>query len=76
MTHPLKIIGALGLICIIAGLLLNKRKSRDFLYLIGGTFLAAYSIYIKDLIFTILQSAFVLATIYDLIRIQLRKIND
>ena len=62
------IIGVIGLILIISGILIkNKsRKKRDILYIFGGTFLAIYSISLKDIIFTILQIIFVLVAMYDL----------
>ena len=69
-----KIIGALGLILIIVGILIKteKRKLRNIMFIFGGIFLATYSIYIKDAIFIILQIIFILAAVYDLIKLKWR----
>lgn len=62
------LIGALGLIFIIIGVLIKERerRKRNILYIIGGIFLASYSIYIKDIIFIILQFVFIIVSVYDL----------
>lgn len=64
-----QIIGAIGLVLIIVGVLIKqrKRKLRDIIYIIGGICLTAYSIYIKDIIFIILQIIFIVVALYDLI---------
>jgi len=71
MIGIFKIIGALGLICIIIGILLKSknRKLRDIIYIFGGLFLTIYSIYIKDTIFITLQVIFLIVAVYDLIKI-------
>ena len=61
-----RILGIIGLVLIIAGLLLRNRKQRDILYVLGGFGLLVYSISIEDAIFIILQSAFILFTLYDI----------
>ena len=61
-----KIIGAIGLLTISAGIINKDRKKQDVLYIIGGIFLEIYSIYLSDLIFIILQIIFVISAIYDL----------
>ncbi len=68
-----QIIGGLGLISIIIGILNKKRKIQDILYIIGGLLLLTYSIYLKNIIFIILQSAFTLSALYDLIKISKKK---
>ena len=65
-----KIIGALGLVFIIIGVLSRNEKIEDSFYIAGGICLGAYSIYIKDIIFIILQIIFIVATTYELIKIQ------
>ncbi len=74
-----KTIGIAGLILIIIGTFLISRKKRirrrkiyPFL-LAGGICLAIYSIYIKDIIFIILQTAYILIVIYDIIKLKLGK---
>lgn len=68
-----KIIGAVGLIVISAGIVTKERKTQDVLYIIGGICLEAYSIYLGDLIFIMLQIIFTLAAMYDLIKITVKK---
>lgn len=68
MDIALRVIGAAGLVIIIVGMLLRSRKERDELYIVGGVFLGAYSIYIGDVIFTILQVVFTAVAVYDLLR--------
>ena len=63
-----KIIGALGIILISIGILNKKRENQDIFYIMGGVCLGAYSIYINDLIFIILQTIFTFAAIYDYIK--------
>ena len=61
-----KVIGIIGLIGIISGLLVKSRIRRNILYIVGGLALMLYSIYLKDVIFTILQIIFTIAALYDL----------
>jgi len=70
-----QIIGALGLIFIINGTFLLTKKSRKrktiFTFLLlGGILLEIYSIYIKDLIFIILQAVYIIVTIYGWLKIK------
>lgn len=62
----MKFIGALGLILISVGIVTKKRRLQDIFYIVGGLGLEAYSIYIGDWIFIILQIVFTVAAIYDL----------
>jgi len=70
MLNIFKFLGILGLILIISGVLIKKRnrKTRDYIYILGGIFLTAYSYYIKDYIFITLQIIFVIVALYDLMR--------
>lgn len=65
-----KIIGAVGLIFIIYGMLVKREAKRDFIYLLGGILLLIYSIYIKDWIFIILQSVFIIIAAYEEIKLR------
>ena len=58
----------LGLVFVIIGLLQRKEFKEDVFFLIGGIFLIIYSIYLKNVIFILLQAAFILATIWELIK--------
>lgn len=68
-----KIIGAAGLLLISIGIITKNRKAQDILYVIGGLCLEAYSIYLQEIIFIILQIIFTLAAVYDLLKIRLKK---
>lgn len=68
-----KIIGAAGLLLISIGIVTKGRKMQDALYVIGGLCLEAYSIYLGDVIFIILQIIFTLAAVYDLVKVGLKK---
>ena len=70
ITNFFYILGIIGLILIIAGVLIKNRnrKIRDILYIFGGITLTAYSFYIKDVIFIVLQIIFILVAVYDLIK--------
>ena len=61
-----KLIGYLGILLIVFGVIAKKRGTRDKYFLAGGLSLIAYSVYINDLIFIILEIIFTLAAIYDL----------
>ena len=71
-----KIIAIIGLISIIIGtfmISLSGRTKRRYIYpllLIGGAGLLIYSIYINDLIFIILQTAYILIVVYDIIKLK------
>lgn len=67
------IIGVLGLIFVIIGLLQRKEKKEDIFFLLGGILLIIYSIYSKNTIFIILQAAFIIATVWELIKIGKKK---
>lgn len=60
------VLGIIGLLLISCGVLLHKRRWQDELYTIGGFFLLAYSISVRDWIFIVLQVIFIGVAIYDL----------
>ena len=65
--------GIIGLILIIIGVLLSKEEREDVFFLFGGIFLLGYSTYIRDAIFIILQSVFIAASGYELIKLSKKK---
>jgi lipid-A-disaccharide synthase-like uncharacterized protein len=65
MDFIFKIIGIIGVLLICLGIVKRGRKVQDYLYILGGVMLACYSIYIKDIIFIILQLVFTATAIYD-----------
>ena len=70
----MKLVGALGLMLIIAGLLKKKKKQELYFFLSGGIALAIYSFYIQDLVFIILQIVYVIVTTYELIGLRKTKL--
>ena len=68
MPTLFKLIGAAGLLLISVGIITKKRTQQDWLYIAGGLCLEAYSIYLGDLIFIILQLVFTAAAVYDLLK--------
>jgi len=50
----------------------KKREHQNVFFIMGGLCLEAYSIYIKDVIFIILQIIFILAAVFDLVKVRLR----
>lgn len=63
-----KLAGILGLLLITAGVLSKQRKRQDLFFIAGGILLEAYSLYLQDWIFGVLQIVFVLAAIWRLTR--------
>jgi len=76
MSMIFKVIGALGLILISAGIITKKRKTQDVYYILGGICLEAYSIFLGDVVFIILQIIFTLSAIYDFIKVSAIKENN
>ena len=75
VTNIFQIIGALGLISIINGtfLLTKKTKKQKTIFtflLLGGICLEVYSIYIRDMIFIILQAIYIIVAIYGWLKIK------
>lgn len=68
-----RLAGIAGLLLIIAGVIVTQREREDILYILGGAFLLAYSISIRDPIFIVLQAVFICAAGYDLARLKLGK---
>ena len=70
-----KIIAIIGLISIILGtfiISLSGRTKRKYIYpllLVGGVGLLIYSLYIDDIIFIILQIAYIFIVVYDIIKL-------
>lgn len=65
MNALYKFFGVIGLLFVIAGLGVKKRKIQNKFYIIGGIFLTVYSIKIGDIIFILLQIAFIITAIYE-----------
>ena len=65
-----KLIGILGLLLISMGVLARKRLAQEPYFIFGGIALLAYSISIKDWVFIILQMVFILASVYELLKLE------
>ncbi|MBU1129475.1 MAG: YgjV family protein [Nanoarchaeota archaeon] len=66
-------ISILGLILIIVGTIVSKRNKEQrkvyyTLLILGGICLEVYSIYLKDVIFIILQALFIITAIWGIVR--------
>jgi hypothetical protein len=68
-----KITGAIGLVFITIGVLTKDRVRENIFFIVGGSLLEVYSIYLKDMIFTPLQIIFVVASIYELYELKKKK---
>ena len=64
MAYFFKLFGIIGLLIITRGIFIKKEKPRDWDFAIGGIFLLAYSIYLRDLIFIILQIVFIVSNLF------------
>lgn len=63
-----KIIGIIGLILICLAMIVKKRTLRDTLSFFGGIGLLIYSIYLKDVIFIILQAVYIIVVSWDFLK--------
>ncbi|MCC6323394.1 hypothetical protein IT400_01230 [Candidatus Nomurabacteria bacterium] len=68
MINTYKLIGIIGLIFICIAMIVKNRKTRDSLSFFGGVGLLIYSIYLKDAIFMILQSVYIVVVSIDYFR--------
>ncbi|KKU55558.1 MAG: hypothetical protein UX77_C0010G0049 [Parcubacteria group bacterium GW2011_GWA1_47_11] len=59
--------GIIGLIVISIAIWL-KEKKQDICFVVGGVFLLAYSLSIKNVIFSILQIIFILSALAELLK--------
>jgi len=63
-----KIIGIIGLVLICTAMIVRKRRIRDDFAFFGGIGLLIYSIYLKDVIFIILQSVYIVIISFDYLK--------
>ena len=69
MINIYKIFGIVGLILICEAMRVRRRVIRDDLSFFGGIGLLIYSIYLRDLIFIVLQSVYIVVIIADFIKL-------
>jgi len=65
-----KIAGAIGLLLITWGIFIKKEIKQDWIFALGGLFLLGYSISLRDPIFIPLQIVFVLASLYEIMKLK------
>ena len=63
-----KALGVIGLVAICIGMIVKKRRTRDKFAIIGGLGLLVYSIFLKDVIFIVLQAVYTLVITIDLLK--------
>jgi hypothetical protein len=63
-----RIAGVIGLLLITGGVLTRNNNHQNYFFITGSLCLVAYSWFLGDLIFLILQGVFITASIYDLSR--------
>lgn len=64
MSYLAQISGVIGLLIITRAVFIKREGRRDWAFALGGLFLLAYSVYLKDYIFIILQLVFIVSNIY------------
>lgn len=64
------ILGVVGVLFITAGILQKKQQKEDVFFVIGGLFLLAYSIYLKDAVFAVLQVIVISASLWELLKLK------
>ncbi|MFA5358922.1 MAG: hypothetical protein WC310_03850 [Patescibacteria group bacterium] len=69
MAVLFKICGVIGLVGIIIGVLVKNEKRQDWFFVFGGAFLLAYSGYLRDVIFIVLQIVFILVALAELVKL-------
>lgn len=74
MSHfVFKFIGIVGMLFITTGIFYKKPITQDKMFVIGGLFLLLYSIYLRDVIFTVLQAIFIFASLYRIYDLNFKK---
>jgi len=61
-----QLIGAIGLVIITAGVLIEDNRKQSRYFVVGGLCLLVYSIHLKDPIFIPLQIIFTAASLYEI----------
>lgn len=66
MQWLFKVCGVVGLLLITKGIFIHREKNKDTVSAVGGLFLLAYSLYLHDPIFSVLQVVFIGANMYEI----------
>ncbi len=70
MTYFFRLIGIIGLIFIIFGIGSKDRKKQNNLFFAGGILLVAYSAFLRDFVFIVLEIIFTIVAQYNLEKIK------
>jgi len=65
--------GIVGLLLIAYGLWVKNEKKQDIIFIFGGLCLLAYSAYIADPVFVVLQIVFIASAVIELIKLYRQK---
>ena len=67
MSHQyfFKILGIIGLLLITKGIFIRGHRHQSIVFALGGMFLLAYSTYLGDPVFIVLQLIFILSSMYE-----------
>jgi lipid-A-disaccharide synthase-like uncharacterized protein len=69
------IIAVVGLLFATAGILGRNELKSDYLHVVAGICLLTYSIHIKNTVFIVMQTVFILGTMYEIFKISREKRN-
>jgi len=61
--------GIAGLLLISYGLWIQREKRQNIVFMIGGACLLAYSIFLGDIIFVLLQCVFIISALLEFIKL-------
>ncbi len=70
MIELYKIPGFLGIVFLVLGIMLKRKKKRTPFFILGGLSLGVYSYFIGDMIFITLQVIYTAASVYEFFRIE------
>ncbi len=70
MATLFKLFGVIGLLLITRAIFVQKETRQDWYFVLGGLFLLAYSSYLRDPIFIILQIVFTVSSLYEIYKIK------
>ncbi len=68
-----KTLGIAGLLLITYGIYAGNEKKQDYIFALGGVFLLAYSSYLRDPIFIVLQIVFTTSSLFEIYKINKRE---
>lgn len=63
--YAAKACGIIGLLLITKGIFIRGHRHQSLIFAIGGIFLLVYSAYLRDLIFIVLQTVFIVSSVYE-----------